>query len=240
MLTTDFVRDSKRVYRALTKVQGKLIAKESVRIYIPVRYVERGLAFIGTDTYTTGIFMIATEDNHYAVSLVNAMVPIDPTTTTIVTFDNVKYHEFYFRKGSIVINNLNLIKDKKLIYTIFNEIISNGRAPWYLDYFDLAKVLESAQKYAGVNISKNHEVMELLVSTLARDASDRTIYYRQVVNSINDIKTTPPAMIPLRSVQFSATNTTTKLAGSYFRPALVSALVNPSTRVERVEKLLTT
>lgn len=238
MQTTDFIRDPKRVYQALAKTPGKLIAKEPIRIYIPERYVERSLAFIGSETYTVGIYMIATEDNCYAVSLINAMVPIDPTNTTVVDFNGTKYYEFYFRKGATIITNLNLVKDKKLIYSIFNEIISNGRAPWYLNYLDLAKVLASAPKHAGVSIGENHEVMELLVSNLARNPEDRTIYYRQVVNSLDDLVRIPPAMVPLRSVQYMAVDLTTKLAGSYFRPALISGLVNPTTRVERVSSVL--
>lgn len=239
MQTTDFVRDPNRVYQALAKTPGKLIAKEPIRIYIPERYVEKGLAFIGSETYTVGIYMMATDDNRYGVSLINAMVPIDPTNTTIVTFDDVKYYEFYFRKGSTIITNLNLVKDKKLIYSIFNEIISNGKAPWYLNYLDFAKVLATAPKHAGVSIGENHEVMELLTSSLARNPEDRTVYYRQIVNSLKDIETIPPAMIPLRSVQYAATNTTAKLAGSYFRPALISALTNPSDRLSRIEDILT-
>lgn len=238
MLTTDFVRDSNRVYQALTKVSDKLIAKEPVRIYIPERYIDRNLAFIGSETYTLGIFMIATEDNKYAVSLINAMVPIDPTNTTTVDFNGTKYYEFYFRKGATIITNLKLVKDKKLIYSIFNEIISSGKAPWYLGYNDFANILSSAGKHAGTNISENHEAMELLTSHLARNPDDRSIQYRQIINSYDDLTRIQPAMVPLRSIQYSVTDTVTKLAGSYFRPAVVSALVTPTEREERVSTIL--
>ncbi len=238
METTDFVRDPIRVNRALAKVSNKLVAKEPVRIYIPVRYAEKNLAYIGGETYTLGIFMIATEDKRYAISLITAMVPIDPTNTLTVDFNGVKYYEFYFRKGANVINNLNLVKDKKLIYSIFNEIISSGKAPWYLGYNDFANILSSAGKHAGVNIGENHEAMELLTSHLARDPNDRSKQFRLVVNSYEDVKNIRPAMIPLRSIQYSVTDTVTKLAGSYFRPAVVSALVSPTEREERVSTIL--
>jgi len=238
MLTSQFLRDPARVYRALSQSPDRLIAKEPIRIYIPVRYVEKNLAFIGTETYTVGIYMMATEDNRYAISSICAMVPIDPTNTTIVKMDEADYYEFYFRKGASIITNLNLVKDNKLIYSIFNEIFTKGRAPWYLNYLDLSSIFTTAKKHAGVNISDNHEVMELLVSMIARDPNDRTVYYRQIVHSMDDVNSIKPAIIPLRSVQYAATNTTNKLAGSYFRPALISALVSPSSRQERVEKLL--
>jgi hypothetical protein len=58
------------------------------------------------------------------------------------------------------------------------------------------------------------------------------------VQSIDDIVKKPPVYIPLRSVTYTATNTTNKLAGSYFQEGLVSALVSPSERKERIESIL--
>ena len=233
-----FTRDPDRLYKALAKTDEKLLAKEPIRIYIPVRFAEKSLAYIGSETYIVGIFMIATEDNRYAVSTINAMMPIEPTNTSVVKMDDVDYYEFYFRKGSTIISNLKLVKDNKLIYSIFDEIYTKGKAPWYINYLDFSKLLSTAKKHAGVNIG-NHEVMEVLASMLARIPEDKTKYYRQYAKTKEDIFNKQPAIIPLRSVQYSATNTTNKLAGSYFRPALVSALVTQSDRVERVESLLT-
>lgn len=238
MEINQFIRDPDRVYQALAKTKDKLIAKEPVRIYIPVRFSEVNLAHIGSEIYTVGIFMIATEDDRYAVSSVTAMIPIDPTNTAKVKMDDTEYYEFFFRKGSTIITNLNLVQDNKLVYSIFNEIYTKGKAPWFLNYLDYSSLLHTAKKHAGVNIGENHEVMELLASMLARVPEDKTKYYRQYVKTKEDIFKKQPAIIPLRSVQYSATNTTNKLAGSYFRPALVSALNNPSERQERVESIL--
>lgn len=239
MLTSSYKRDPERVYKALAKTNNQLLAKEPLWIYIPARYAEKDLAFIGSDTYIVGIYMLATEDKFYAVSLIDAMVQIDPTNTTLVDIDGVKYYEFYFRKGATVIVNLDLVKKNKLIYSIFDELYTKGKAPWYLNYLDFSKVLQTAKKHAGANIGSNHETMELLASMLARDSENKNVFYRQIVKSEKDIFTIPPAIIPLRSVQYAATNTVNKLAGSYFRPALVSALVSPSERSERVEQILT-
>lgn len=238
MNTSSFVRDAKRVYQALAHTETSLIAKEDIRIYIPTRYVDSKLAYIGVETYTVGIYMMATSDNRYAISLIPAMIPISPTTHETVEFNHQKYYEFTFRAGSVIISNLNLVKDNKLIYTIFKEMVSNGKTPWYIGYLDFARLFSMAPKYAGVSIGENHEVMELLTSMLARSPLDKTQSYRQTAVSIEDSIKNPPHLIPLRSVQYAATNTTTKLAGSYFRPALISAILNPSTRLERVESIL--
>lgn len=238
MITTEFIRDSARVYQALSATDTQLFAKEDLRIYIPERFVDKKLAFIGSEIYTVGIYMMATSDKRYGVSLIPSMVPIEPTAIETVTFNDTKYYEFYFREGATVITNLNLVKDNKLIYSIFNEIISQGNSPWYLNYLDYAQLFKFAPKHAGVSIGQNHEVMQLLTSMLARYRQDKTINYRQKIESMADLQLMPPAMIPLRSVQYAATNSTTKFAGSYFRPALVSALVSRTDRLERVESIL--
>lgn len=239
MDTTQFVRDPDRLYRALAKTNQQLIAKEPLRIYIPVRFAEKKLAYVGSDTYIVGIYMIATEDDRYAISSVDAMMQIDPTNVTKVKMQDTEYYEFYFRKGAVVVKNLNLVKNNKLIYDIFNEMITKGKAPWYLNYLDYSKILSSAKKYAGVNVGENHEVMELLASMLARQPDDKTKYYRTMVKTKAEVLSKQPALIALRSVQYSATNTVNKLAGSYFRPALISALNNPSERVTRLDRILT-
>ena len=64
------------------------------------------------------------------------------------------------------------------------------------------------------------------------------MYYRSVINNRSDLKKNPPVFIPLRSVVYGATNTTNKLAGSYFNEGVISALVSPSTRIEPIEELL--
>jgi hypothetical protein len=125
-----------------------------------------------------------------------------------------------------------------LVYKIYDEIISKGRVPWYLGYLELGQIFDTAGYHAGANIGKNQEVTELIISMISRSEKDRNKYYRTTIQSLDELMTNRPAFIPLRSVQYAATNTTNKLAGSYFSDALVSALVNPSDRVERIESLL--
>lgn len=132
------------------------------------------------------------------------------------------------------------MKTDTLVFRIYDEFIAKGRVPWYMGYDELGKLFDTAKTFAGANIGQNHEVTELLVSMIARDPEDRTKYYRQTVKSLGDLVSRPPSIIPLRSVQYSATNTVNKLAGSYWNDALTSALVSPGERTERIEALLRT
>lgn len=239
MNVKNLVRDADKVKAALAEVEGgKLVALKPVKIYIPTRFAERGLATIGIETQICGVYAMTVEDSFYAVSMINAMVPIEPSSMMKILINDDEYFEFEFDKGATVIPLLDLLKTDSLVYKIYNEIIAGGHTPWYLDYKDMALIFDTAKEHAGANIGQNHEVTELLVSMVARNAKNRNEYYRHAIKDIGDLITNPPVFIPLRSVEFAASNTLNKLAGSYFSRGVVSALVNPTDRMERLDAIL--
>ena len=233
------IRDPSKVLASLKELpDNRLVTTKGCKIYIPVRYAERGLAQIGIETYIVGIYAITVDDTYYGVSIVNAMTRIEPTSTIKIMVDDEEYYEFSFDPGSTVMSSTLLVKRDTLTYNIYDEIISKGRVPWYMNYIDLSKLFETAKYHAGANIGQNQEVVELIVSMIARNPDNRHEYYRHSIKSLDDVTLKPPAVIPLKSVIYGATNTTNKLAGSYFHEGLVSALNTPSDRVERIEDLL--
>lgn len=244
MNALSFTKDVARVHAAFREVidpvtgNESLVALKACKIYLPVRFTERGLASVGLETTIVGLFAIVLEDKYYATMVVNALMRIDPIATNKVTFDGDEYFEFVFHAGSTVIPSLSLVKQNTLVYRIYDEFISKGRVPWYMGYPELAKIFDTAKKHAGANIGADHEVTELIISMIARNPNDRTQYYRQFIQSPEDLVAHPPAFIPLKSVMYSATNTTNKLGGSHMQDGIISALVSPSERVERIEGLL--
>lgn len=241
MNVKNLIRDSSKVHEALQELKdGKVVASQECKIYIPTRFSKRGLAETGVENHITGICAIVVEDKYYAVMNVCAMIRIEPTQILKVKVDGVEYFEFIFAKGSTVIVTTDLVKIDTLVYRIYDELISKGNIPWYMSYDDLGKIFDTAKKHAGAGIGQNSEVTELIVSMISRDAEDKTKYYRSTVKDQKYVKTNPPAFIPLRSVIYAATNTTNKLAGSYFATSVVSALVSPASRSERIELLLRT
>jgi hypothetical protein len=232
-------RNPEKVHAYLKELPDmRLVTTKGVKMLIPSRYAERGLAQIGVETYIVGICAIVVDDKYYALLMVNAMVRVEPTSSMKIMIDEDEYYEFYFEPGSTVMSSLLLVKTDTLVYKIYDEIFSKGRVPWYMTYQDMGKLFDTAVLHAGANVGKNHEVTELLVSLIARDENDRHKFFRQTLQSAADLKKKKPAVIPLRSVTYAATNTTNKLAGSYFHDGVVSALNSPSERVERIEGVL--
>lgn len=239
MQVNKLIRDPNRVHAALRELEdGRLVCVKPVKIYIPVRFEEKGLASLGVETYILGVYAIVVDEVYYGVSTVNAMIRIQPSSYIKIKVDGDDYYEFSFDAGSTVMSTVHLVKTDTIPYRIYDELMGKGRVPWYLDYIAMGRIYDTANYHAGAPVGANQEVTELIVSMIGRSAKDRTLYYRQSINTLEDLVTTPPAWVGLRSVQYAASNTLNKLAGSYFDIGVQSALVSPSTRVERLETIL--
>lgn len=233
------VRDASKVHACLFEnSKGELYASKACKIITPVRYGERKLASITNEIRIVSIFAIVVEDKFYAVSKVLAMMQITPTSTNVIKVNGDEYYEFYFEKGSMVCPNLNLVKDDQLAYKVYDEIIAKGNVPWYFSYEDLGKLFTTAKEHANIHLAANNVPLEMIAASISRNPKDRRTYYRHAFKNATEMSKVQPDYIPLRSVIYGATNTTAKLMGAYFDDGLMSALVNPSDRVEGVEQLL--
>lgn len=231
-------RDAAKVHASLKEMEdGTLVTTRGVKIYIPARFAEQQMAFLGTETSISGIFAITVDDTYLGVSLANAMMRIEPTITNYIKIEDEDYIEFVFTPGSVVIANINLLKSDIFIYRIYSELLGKGHVPWFMGYQELGRIFESARHHAGVSVGANHAIVEMIVAAISRLADDRTQYYRQSIKTEKDLAT-EPTFIPLRSVTYGASNTTAKLVGAYWEEGLTSALVNPSDTVEPIEGLL--
>lgn len=236
------VRDPGKVQANLRELEdGRLVTIKGCKIVIPARFTERNLAFVGIETKIVGIYAMIFEDQFYAVSNACAMLDLTPSSTTKVSFDGDEYYEFTFDPGATVIPSLLLVKTDTLTYSIYDELLAKGRAPWYMSDVDLCHLFDTAVYHAGANIGQQHEVTELIVSLISRDAEDRTKYFRHTLQTPDDLKTKKPVSIPLNSVTFAPANTLSKLTGGHAaNDGLLSALATPTERVERIEALLRT
>ncbi len=235
-----FRRDADAVKSVIVATpDNRLVVKKACNLYIPERYVEKGLAHVSNETYVVGIYgLVLEETGQYATSLANAMMGIDPSWSNTVTIDNVDYIEFHFEPGATLCTNTELVKNDILVYHIYNEIIAKGNIPWYMNYLDVGRLFDSAQHHGGLNLRASPATLQMIAAVISRDNNDRVKYYRQTVNSLKDAIEIRPAFIPFRNIAYGATNTTAKLIGAYFEEGMISAVINPSKRVEKVESLL--
>ena len=235
----DWIRDATKIHADLVKQpKGEVITQKGCVIHIPERFLEKELAILGEEVMTVGIFAICVENKYYGVSTLNANLKIRPTNISTIKIDDVAYLEFSFQPGAVVFTESQIVRNDTLVYRIFDEVYAKGRVPWYLNYNDLAKLFETSDEYAGVNLNRAHAVLEMIAASISRDPKNRAVYYRQVIDDAGEITTNPPDVIPLRSVTYGASNTTAKLMGAYWSDGMNAALVNPSENVEKIEELL--
>lgn len=235
-----YKRNAQAVFEHLVETKAdQLVCKKDCKIQIPVRFTTRGLGYVGKSTYTLGCFPIILADTlEYGVLNANALVEINPFKTTIVTIEGVEYYEFTFEAGQVVINNLNVVCRSDMMFNILDELVIKGKVPWYIEYEDLGDIFSTAGVYAASRVGSNAEVIELIVSMMARTNKDRSKHIRHFMESYEDIRRQNVDFIPLISVYYAVNSTVNKLAGAYFNDGVTSALVNPTERVDKIEKIL--
>lgn len=232
-------RDNAKIMAAVVETpDGRLIAKHALSIYIPRRFEGAKLAFIGETISIVGLFAIVLEDGAYGTVKHVGMMKIEPTGTTIVDVDGSDYYRFYFQSGAVITQTVEVLKDDKLPYKVFDEIYAGGNIPWYMNDDDLAKVFINTGKQAGITLSGTNSPFEIIVAAMTRSKKDIKKYHREVIREKGDEVKQPYQFIALGNVMYGTTNTVSKLMGSYFDDALTSALVNPAERVEGIETLL--
>lgn len=232
-------RNREKVRANLVKLDdSSVVAREGCKVYVPQRYVNKGLAGVGETVWSAGEFVMVTDSGYYCTMLVPAIINLSPTEVRQIKLDGNPYYELAFAAGSVVIETTWIPKSDTCIPPLFNELIINGNVPYGYSLFDLAKCFHLAQKYAGFKMGANPQVFETIVNIISRDPDDLNKQYRSVPFALADVYKKPPVIVGLRNPAVTSTNTVAKLIGSYFQDGIVSSLINPSDRVEGVEALL--
>ena len=235
-------RDAERVYSKLKEQDdGSMVVLAPFNVVFPKRFLERDMAYIGDTVRTTGVFMMAT-DGHRCLFSVCAFVELVPDSISYFNYQGVDYVDLGFDPGSKLFRSLDTVQYNVLVYRIYKEFISNGNVPFFMEQTDklddVSAVLDTARDYAGTNIGSQRAVTELITSLSARNPDDLVEYFRQLPPEVQ--ARTRPNFIGLTSAPYGATNTLSRLAGSYFDQGLTAAIVYPSNKVSEQERLVRT
>lgn len=227
-------RDAGKVNAQLGQLKSddktKITTKTKAYLYIPYRFVTVGLAIVGDTVKVMSNYAIVTGDS-YAVANLPAMCEIRPDSRKRVKIGDEEYFEFYFEPNSIVLEDTRLFQQSTLVYNLFNEEIAKGNVPFYFSDVDFLFYLDQTSSFADLTLGKNNVSLEMIISSITRSAQDRTKYYRE--NPDGNY-----SFIPLRNIQLGATNTLSKMMGSYFETGVTSSLAKESEKLEDIERLL--
>ena len=235
------VRNAGKVLSQLSDLPGKpVIAKAPLSIQFPVRFRDIELAQVGSASYVYGLFMILLDTGEYALCNVNALVELGPAVVELITVNEEPYYSFHYEPGDVVIKTKELVCRSNLIFKAIDEFVFKGKVPWYVDYEDMGKIFDTAKQHAKTSANILPSVVEFMAAYIARSRKDRVKFIRETATDYKGFDKKFMDWVPMRSVFWSAPGTVNKLAGAYFENGIISALVNPSERTEKIERILRT
>ena len=227
-----FKRDPNYIKKFIKVLKdGSIIFTKEARVMLPKKWMDNDLITITDPITMVGVFAILM-DNYYGVSSVTTLMSTDPDKINYDFVNDEEYIIFNYKENDRFIINSELVKRDNIPYKLFTFIFDKGKIPWYLTYTDVSQIYDSSIEFASVNFNLPHSVFEMVAGVIARNENAKNTFYRHGDWSKK------PVFIPLRSVQFAASNTTAKLIGAYWSEGLASALVYPSERKELIEELL--
>lgn len=231
-------RNPGAVHDSLYEDGDRLITKTGCDIYIPKRFDEKKLAHVGEDTSIVAIYAMVIDDKYYSTCVACANMKITPDVTSIVKIQGVDYYKFTFLPGSVITPNLNLVTVSTLVYFIYDEILAKAKVPWFINYFDLGTLFDSAQYHADITLSADNVPLEIAAGIIARDPNNITNHYRVALEGLDTVYTNPPTYSPISSVLAHASNLTARLMGNRFEEGITSSLINPVESVNTIETIL--
>jgi len=205
---------------------------EELHVYIPMRYEVYQLLDISDTVTTLGIVDLVINNTYRAGLALLSSIEIDPDEISYLTVDSYSYVVLTLTKGSRFICRTDIVKDKSIVYAMFMEFITRGKWLHIFDYDAIAGLFDQAKAMCDASFPVDHAILEVIYSHLARDPKNISVQYRHTDMS-GDFE-----MIPLRSVSYATTSTTSRLMGSYFNDALNAALVSPNEEHHPFEDLL--
>lgn len=234
-----YVRKPELIRSALQSLpDNSLVAKRDLVIQIPYRFQHVGLASFGGEDYIVGAAALLADSGEYGVLLVNAYLPTTLNTLRKLTIEGVDYLELSYPAGSRIITNKSLVHDEDIPSKLYHEFIELANVPWYLSLDDMCCLFDSAREYAGSNVGRNRIALELIIAQMTRVKGNEREFYRHVIKSKDDLENKPPVYVSPMNVSLSASDTFSKLAGNRFEDGVTGALLNPTSKINNIDKLM--
>lgn len=236
---SELKRNQNVIEQVVEQIGDTLVAKQACSIILPFRWLQAGLLEIGRASYCATVFPIVNDKGEYAVSNVCTKMEITPSSIEVIKHEGSEHYVFVFDKGAIIAPDINLVVDDVFSYLVYDEIIQKAKAPWFLNYDDVGRVMATSKSHSGVNLADTNAIFELITATLSRN-KDMSKLYREVINSLDESELYKHQRegVPLNSIVYAAANKMNKLMGGYIEDGLTSALTETESPVSGVEQLL--
>lgn len=206
------------------------------KIYIPAGYIGKGLASISSEVSTLGVFAIFCDDVHYGVSMATSMVVLGPCDFDTVSMGDEDFYVFTFDKGAVVIEDVNLVKNKKITSPILDYFNDYGHSPWFMNGLLQSELLRDTKYFNDIFLGGGQPVYDMMVAPLARDPKNIKTQWRHILKVDSDIFSRP-ALLPSRDIAANTTSNFARLNGSEMKQGIKAALLSKPEREEPLETI---
>lgn len=226
-----------KVYKTLFETDTHQLRTDSgCSIYFPAGYIGKGLAVISSEVSSLGVFAITHDGVHYGVSMCTGMVTFGPCEISSVEMDDEEYVKLTFEKGSIVLDDTNIVKKKKLTSPLLDYFNDYGHSPWFMNGILQAELLRDTQYFNDIFLGGGQPVYDMMVSPLARDPKNLENQWRHVIKVDADLFNRP-VFLPSRDVASNASSNFARINGSELKQGIKAALLSNPERPEPLEDI---
>jgi len=237
---TKLKRNPNAIKSKLKTSDNIVIAKETLYVMFPEKYVDKELAILGNTCHVTGVICIFDDKNNYSIMTVPAKLEMQPVEIDTVLVENEPYVVLTFMENSDLISNTKVVKDITGTFPVFDLFLIQGKIPWYIGYTDLLNVFANMGKYTGTKATNNLLTFEILIATIARDEKDRLKDFRLSLKDMKDMEKKRPVWVGMNDIFYSFRSTLAKIAGSYMKLGVVSSIINPEKKANELENIVRT
>ena len=229
-------RDPKKIRTLYTEMEdGSVICNKPFEVYLPRRFIEKGLADVSDTVRTIAVLGIVIPGECYAPLIGLMEVSLAPSGIREVTVDGNKYLVLEFDKGDTFIENTQVPKDSNVSYTYYLEFLVYAKIPWYMGQNDLSSIFDNAKQETGKGVGSTPQVIRVLISLMYRDPDNYDNPYR---NSKAMLDGRPPHIVGLNNASMLVDGTFPRLMGGYLNDNILSAIINPDDKVTDLEQIM--
>lgn len=196
--------------------EDRTIAKEVLSILIPKFYFNKNLGKkMPKGIELLCVFPIIDEKGNYGVIAESAKQTINYGRLDEVTVYDDVYESYTYYPGDIIAETTKIVKSDDILFPLFDAYFMYGKFPKFLSYQDVSTLFEKANEFTGSRIGSFPVIMDILVSALSRSDDDPNVTYKDILNSEKDMSK-PIHYVGLCDIDFSITNTGSRIIGGYF------------------------
>lgn len=216
-------RNDKKIQSLLVDKKDKIETKETLYLLYPKRYEVKRVAKIGITVEIVGAVLLMNKQHEYTVITLPNLIEFEPVSIESVKLNGAEYVVCEFIPP-VFINNVDVIDDADVPFTLLDEFLLSGRIPFYLEISDILKIFSKGAKTTGAKFTKTIILVELLLAMIARDKSGklnaRSVYNKKELTSSNI------RWVGLKEVDLFFRNTPSRILGNYFNKALTIAVTD--------------